>query len=432
MALLYIYDPRSVDRYRTSSYPDVEEIRWYSASGSLCASVLRNFPNLTKLDCSGNCFKSLEWLEGCPQLQVLVCSNNRLTTLTGIQNCKELRELYCSYCSLVSLQGLEACTRLEVLKCVCNQLESLVDIRYCSQLKVLECRANRLASLVGLEGCTQLQVIDCAVNNLRTLEGLENCSQLLDLSCYHNQLTALDHIKYCTHLLKLSCHHNRLESIECLVYLMQLHGIWYHDNPIGILSIQAQRFMNRIQNTNTNHSVYTNKQNVHDIHIQKCVCESIQRLLTDPKPEFSIQAIIESDLPEHAVRLLLEYCSDDAIHSVHLLTYLELLGYVWARIQRSEHRIELVKILAEQVTDAECKCFTGRFNRTISVLVGFYPDIIIEIADSSRIGAIILAVKERLDSYTLEEHVRQAENLLLEADYDTATIKPWLDAIMED
>ncbi|CAH6421600.1 Hypothetical protein MVR_LOCUS290 [uncultured virus] len=141
--------------------------------------------------------------------------------------------------------------------------------------------------------------------------------------------------------------------------------------------------------------------------------------------------IIDSDLPERAVRLLLEYCGDEHVHSYHFITYQELLAYVWARISSSEHKFELIKILAEQVTDAECKCVTGRFNRTLSVLVGFYPDIVISISDSSRISAIVLTARDQVQPYDSAQHLALATTLLLEAGYDAAVIEPWLEAISE-
>ncbi|CAH6420542.1 Hypothetical protein MVR_LOCUS157 [uncultured virus] len=148
-------------------------------------------------------------------------------------------------------------------------------------------------------------------------------------------------------------------------------------------------------------SVYSDGQNVHNIHIQKCVCESVQNLLKDPKPEFSVEMIVESGMDERAIRLLLEYCDDESIHSAHLLSFKELLSYVWARISKSEHTTELIRILAEQMCDSECKCFTGRINRLVSVLVGFYPDITIEISDTSRIGLSSSLLKGRLTSMIL-------------------------------
>ncbi|CAH6421582.1 Hypothetical protein MVR_LOCUS284 [uncultured virus] len=142
-----------------------------------------------------------------------------------------------------------------------------------------------------------------------------------------------------------------------------------------------------------------------------------------------MDSVIASGMNETAIRLLAEYCDDETVHSIQLLTYAELLAYVWARIERSEHKSELVKILGDQILDSNCKCFTGRFNRTLSVLVGFYEDIVIGISDSSRIGAIIIAAGTRLEVYDHTAHRELARALLLEAGYDTDTIEPWMEAI---
>ncbi|CAH6420554.1 Hypothetical protein MVR_LOCUS163 [uncultured virus] len=139
--------------------------------------------------------------------------------------------------------------------------------------------------------------------------------------------------------------------------------------------------------------------------------------------------VVESGMDERAIRLLLEYCDDESVHSAHLLSFKELLGYVWTRICRSEHKAELIKILGEQMCDSECKCFTGRINRLVSVLAGFDSDIVIEISDSSRIGAIILAVKEKVKPYDPVIHHELAHKLLIEAGYVEDEIQSWIDAI---
>ncbi|CAH6419927.1 Hypothetical protein MVR_LOCUS11 [uncultured virus] len=77
-------------------------------------------------------------------------------------------------------------------------------------------------------------------------------------------------------------------------------------------------------------------------------------------------------------------------------------------------------------------CFTGRFNRTLSVLVGFYDDIMIGISDSSRIGAIIIAAKRQLDPYDPKAHRDLAQKELTEAGYGPAETEAWLDVIDED
>ena len=108
-----------------------------------------------------------------------------------------------------------------------------------------------------------------------------------------------------------------------------------------------------------------------------------------------------------------------------------MLGCVWNRIIKSTHTDELFRILEEQITESECKCFTGRFNRTLSVLVGFYDDIKIEISDNSRISAIIMNCKEKINPYSVEEHRKKAEQELLDAGYNKIEIEPWLSALEE-
>ncbi|CAH6420493.1 Hypothetical protein MVR_LOCUS144 [uncultured virus] len=225
-------------------------------------------------------------------------------------------------------------------------------------------------------------------------------------------------------------HHNKLQSLAPLVYLPRLRHISFHNNPLDVQSIQVQRLLARNEAKNAS-SVYADGQNVHNAHIQKTVCESIQRLLTDPKPVFSIEDITKAGLDVIATELLLIYCADTCVHSAHLLTYAELLGYVWARICRSEHKVELFKILGEQVCESKDLCLTGRFNRTVSVLMGFYDDIMICISDSSRITAIVLAARAKIEVYDPTQHLELATKLLTEAGYGADMIEPWLRAISE-
>ncbi len=202
----------------------------------------------------------------------------------------------------------------------------------------------------------------------------------------------------------------------------------YYVNPIEIPTIQIQRMLNRI-NTNHNSSIYNNGQNVHDTEIQRTVCDSVQSLLKDPKYNFIIEDLINSSLNKKTIEFLVDYCQDQTVHSVHLITYGELLSLVWNRINQSTHKTELMRILEEQIADSECKCFTGRFNRTLSVLVGFFDDIKINISDKSRISAIILNSKDKIIPYDPIKHKDAATKDLLEAGYVESEFKDWIEAI---
>ena len=444
--------PTNINKYRSCPHFDVTEVTW--ADCLLEAQVLANLPNMIGLSYTASNLKTLEILSNCPQLEELYVRSSGLMTLKGIEKCPTLRKLYCCDNAIVSLQELKSCPMLETLECERNRLVSLDGLDGCLKLQVLECEGNRIASLKGLESCRHLHRLDCdhnlitsledirsciglrrlyfSSNRVETLEGIEGLANLRTLMCCSNDLTSLAGIEGCTQLINLIFRSNGIKSLDPITCLMNLRMVGSNSNPLDIQSARVQRRLERIncRFTRASSSIYNNAQNVHDMHVQKTVCESVKRLLTDSEPTFTIDSVI-LNLDADVAKLVQEFCSDQSVHSVFMLTYSELLSYVWARIERSEHRDELVKILSEQITDSRGKCFTGRFNRLISVLVGFYPDIVIEISDSSRIGAIILAARAKVVPYDCDTHRTLASQLLTDAGYDAETIKPWLNEIAD-
>ena len=441
---------KNIHNYRSGPYP-CKRIVW--KAGALDAGILQNFPNLEYLYCGFDHLKSLDGLEGCPQLIELDCGYNELTTLDGLVHTPLLRRLICGRNKLLSLKGIECCPLLRHLECISCGLTSLEGIETCPELIYIDCGVNKLQTLTGIGSCIKLRCLICCFNNISTLDnipagsvmeeliaygnhltvltGIERCTQLRNLDCNDNRLHTLRGLEACKQLGVLKCSNNRIRSLETIVYLPHLQDITYKSNPLDVQSIQVQRRLGMIRKVNANKSVYNDSQSVHNINVQKCICDSVQRLLKDPEPVFNVEIIIESGMDERAVRLLLEYCDDKSIHSAHLLSFKELLGYVWTRICKSEHKTELIRILGEQMCDSECKCFTGRINRLVSVLAGFDPDVVIEIADSSRIGAIIIAAREQTVPYNTEAHQELAHKLLIEAGYTEVEIQLWLDAITD-
>jgi hypothetical protein len=149
--------------------------------------------------------------------------------------------------------------------------------------------------------------------------------------------------------------------------------------------------------------------------------------MKDPIPIFNKNDILDAPLNDTTKNTIIKYFTDKSIHPTLLITFEELFSYVWQRIMKSEYKTELMRILEDQIKDSIDKCFIGRFNRLLSVLVGFYDDIKIEISDNSRIGAIILNIKEKYIDIDKIKEVSKKE--LLEAGYTEADIEPWLEAI---
>ena len=419
---------------------------------------IRNCPNLIELRCRFSGLNSLKGTEACTKLEVLDCSYNKLRTLKEIAVCINLRvmdaqnnqlrilgdlsqlqnltHLECQSNQLSSLDGIGNCINLTHLKIHFNDIASLTSLRLLNQLVHLKCDGNRLATLDGIQMCAHLTCLECFGNGLETLDGIQTCTQLTHLDCRSNRLASIEPVTMLTNLIRLGCENNQITSMEPVVYLRRLTNCTYHGNPIEVQSIRFERFIEQHRYGRLAEvTVYGNSQNVHDIAICKSVCKSLVALLSDPKPTFTTPELLSyvqaSDMSDRAKKLVTAYCADKCIHSVHRIRYEELLSYVWNRIIHSEHTSELVKILSQQICDSDGKCFTGRFNRTLSALVGFSPDIVIEISDSSRIGAIILAVRSRVIPYDAVIHQAQVLLALIEAGYDEETVQPWLDAIDE-
>ncbi len=461
---------RNINKYAKDKFDNITKINW--RAGKLDRKVIDNFPNLCAFNCSYSLITSLKPLSNCINLRILYCDcnnitslkplskcvnledlsclNNQITSLEPLSNCVNLRVLYCgdnkitslgplSKCvnlqdlscrnnQITSLEPLSNCVNLQVLICGGNKITSLEPLSKCVNLQVLICAANQITSLEPLSNCVNLRELDCGDNLIKSLRPLSNCVDLLELSCKCNQIKSLGSLSNCVNLQELFCGRNQITSLEPLIYLRRLKYIYYHGNPIEIPTMQIQRILNRIK-TNRNSSIYNDNQNVHDIEIQRTVCESVQSLLKDSKNDFSIEDVINSGLNKSTIESLIEYCQDQTVHSIHLITYSELLYLVWNRIINSVHKTELMRILEEQIADSECKCFTGRFNRTLSVLVGFFDDIKINISDKSRISAIILNIKDKIIPYDPIKHKEAAIEELKQAGYLETDFKDWIEAI---
>lgn len=390
--------------------------------------------SLLVLHCQTNYLSSIAPVSTCVSLQELDCSANRITALNGIGSCISLQKLNCSRNKITVLNGISSCISLLKLRCNRNSLQTLQCERTCPSLETIRCKRNRLVVLTDLESYPRLRKLDCSYNELTTLGGIGTCTELTKLDCEWNGLISLTGIEQCRLLRKLECGYNRIESLEPLVNLVNLQQLETDENELEVPSARVVRMLERLAGVyrGNERTIYNNSQNVHDTTVQLSICTSVRNLLTDLESAFSLELIRESDLDAKTKRLLLEFCADKTTHSTLLITYQQLLAHVWLRINTSKHRSELLAILAELVLEAEDKCWTGRFNRLVSVLVGFYDDIEIAISDRSRIGAIVLAIKGRMRIYDPQEHRLIAEKELTEAGYAGEEIEPWLEAIHEE
>ena len=184
-------------------------------------------------------------------------------------------------------------------------------------------------------------------------------------------------------------------------------------------------------------SIYNDGQNIHNSNIQLSVKESIDKITTridlETYNKDKLYDIIIEDNILNCKEQLIEYCNDDSVHSLLLLTFPEVLWYVLMTITKDfdiETQQEIKSILNDEMKDTICKCFTGRMSRIINCLNGFSELVQIEIKDETQIGNIIVLVRNRLmDNYSIEKHKEEVRIELEERGYSNDIIEEWVSYI---
>jgi len=237
---------------------------------------------------------------------------------------------------------------------------------------------------------------------------------------------------------RLWCENNNLTHLPLwLMNCRYLEYLDYHNNEI-VLSPQMTRFINRLKQGNLKSlSIYNDGQNIHNSNIQLSVKESIDKITTridlDTYNKDKLYDIIIEDNILNCKEQLIEYCNDDSVHSLLLLTFPEVLWYVLMTITKDfdiETQQEIKSILNDEMKETMCKCFTGRMSRIINCLNGFSDLVQIEIKEESQIGNIIVLVRDRLTgNYSVEKHKEEVRIELEERGYLSEIIEEWVSYI---
>jgi hypothetical protein len=130
--------------------------------------------------------------------------------------------------------------------------------------------------------------------------------------------------------------------------------------------------------------------------------------------------------------ILFEYINMKDVHSILNITFAELLINVLSFIDQHNAKIEIYKVLEQEMNDTICKCFTGRMSRLINCLNGFDNNIVINISNTEQIGNIIILIKDKLikeNNYTIELHKEIVIKELNDRGYEKDIIDEWIEYI---
>jgi Leucine-rich repeat (LRR) protein len=376
-------------------------------------SEIGKLVNLEELDVSSNQITSLPPEIGkLVNLEILDVSRNQLTSLPS---------------------DIGKLVNLEKLFVFGNQITTLPsEIGKLVNLKELDVSRNRLTSLpsdIGkLINLKKLWVFENQLTSLpSTIWKLVNLEKLYVSS---NQLTSLpSEIGKLVNLKELDVSRNRLTSLPSEIgFLRNLEYLGYSNNPIEYIPPQVQRLLDRL--LNNGQEVYQDKQSVHNSGIQKSFKETVLRL-SNKKPELNIHQTVEeiltSSLLDDSKKSIVEYCSSIDVHSELNMTYSELLVLVWDRIRERSEMKEILKVLDTELTDSECKCFTGRITRLVNCLNGFDTDVIINISDNEQLSNLMVLINNK---YTVkEDKVKALTEAMKERGFSQEKIDEWVEYV---
>jgi len=112
-------------------------------------------------------------------------------------------------------------------------------------------------------------------------------------------------------------------------------------------------------------------------------------------------------------------------------TSYEILTYIVNRIILHKEKEELLKLLIDEIIENRYQCFTGQITAWLSVLCGYYDDIVITISNSEFISNY-LAVLKRKFYYDRNIIVNKFREYLENSKLDVEKRKEWLDALLDE
>ena len=368
--------------------------------------------------------------EGEDLVKISIFNVGLSTFPEGILKFKKLRQLSMAGNSMISLPAeIEALENLQNFSIASNKVkqipEELFNMKNLTRLSLFNNPVGILSP--SIKNLKNLKELDVGMNGLSFLPpeigDLINLNYL-DISL--NKLKTLPHqITNLTNLEYLDISNNFLQTIPSeIAGFQRLANFYYYNNPLEYIPPQIRRLAERLKNSQ---KIYDDKQSVHNSHIQKTFRETVFRL-ANKKPELGIAEVLneieESELRESSKRALVEYCMGKDVHSGIGMTYSELLVLVWDRIRKNKDVKEILSVLDTELTDSECKCFTGRITRLVNCLNGFDTDVIIGISDNEQLSNLMVLINNRYDN--IEDRKNELIKAMKERGFSQEKIDEWV------
>ncbi len=421
---LYLYNNDILEIKGLDKLVKLQQLCLYNTKISAITG-LDNLVNLEQLYLAKNKITEIKGLDNLVNLEELYLGGNQITKINGLDNLVKLQKLNLSSNQITEINGLDNLVNLQKLDLSSNQITEIKSLDILVNLLYLSVSGNKITKIKKLDNLVNLEELYLDNNQITEIKGLYNLVNLKYLSLSENKITEIKNIDNLVNLLYININSNQIIELPLsLCTLRNITMIDFNNNPIEYIPLPVERWFEK---TDYNNKIYSDEQNVHNHNIQISFRNSLFKLLKD-NPTITLetikQEIIESSiLTEVTKREILNYCDDETEHSTYLITYSDLLIYVWSRINNNE---EILKVLNQEISDGLCMCFTGRLTRLLNVLAGFYDDIEIQISDSEQISMIITSCQIKYKSKEVKNAVKKE---LEERNFSKNIINEWLEYV---
>ncbi len=337
-----------------------------------------------------------------------------------------------------------------------------LDVYFPNKLRILNfssCKLEKIPENIKLlDELEELRIKDCYLNSI---ENLSKNIKFLDVS--YNQIKEINYDNLSESIVEFKITHNFLTETPPKLWINKTD---YSQNEIEdkkrILTIfedvywnvrELDRDRNRvIQNFNniynnpnqTNNILVNNNQTVHLSSINNSVSKSIKKILDETKnmvknPLFKKDLfnkvygnIIYRNLFYQRHLMFIESnLNDKSIHSIHKVTYGELLEKMWFLIEKYPERKYIYKRLKTEIGESIGYCFTGRINRLVNVMSGYLDGINVGLSEEEEMQMLIQSLIKKLAEKKITKNNAKDEltKIFDQFNYDKNKRESWFEAL---
>jgi hypothetical protein len=351
-------------------------------------------------------------------------------------------------------------------------------------VEITNCKLNNIIKLIN-DNANNLETLILSYNRLTSIPLLPK--KLISLNLAYNDIAKLPEINYFSEEIQyINLSYNKLNNLpKCILDLnnncnliLMPNYFWF--NSYSNISLNkeikdyhieiANRFFdaslaNKLSNTrdimnniverpiNNNFGNYQRghidpikvkttaeqAQNVHNSDIQDSFSKSVTTIMNYSSPKMvdylekiwfyyildSINVIRNSIF----FNIISSNCKLPTIVSKSGVTYGEIMERIWAVSEKHDSKIEIRKILRDEINAGKSLCFTGQVTRLVNSLSGFVDGVQIGYSENEQINNSVIATMRMCEKNNLLIILDEVKKVLNNLKVPEDKQKIWLDAL---